>query len=526
MKILLKHKLLSLFLLIFCVVLPILNPILTVKVQASSQDCFAWIFNCKDKPQDKAIQDIFKDIDLEETRNLSGEEQNRIVELLKSQDKTKVEQGFTELFNVSVREDFDLYIQGKATKENTERLRKFYDGINSARKPLERDWSPMVNSWGLLNNGVNFGSFVVSSLFLDIQTQLPDVFGKFDYKDENKTTQDKAKEAFSLDTGGKLKLDDIYTIDLNKVYYQLLTLTLPFFSLYMLIKYATKGWYDWEVITRMITEVFVFLFFVVLAPSLVSATTLLTNTTTTAMQQTFSASDVVEVCKEDRTMLCAYKASFRDQANREAIYARSSQFYTFEEDSLKSIGNLISEVFTSLIPIILYTLNVIFGLLVLLFWKGSVLLLLITLIFMVALLPFALINPSWRLNWFNKMLKLQITVFAFTLCFNLATQLVLSVSTSGLAFWSISFVFLVASFIIFQAMPLISDIFGINLAFKINPEKGIRRLTNNEVEKIRSKSGYNQIRRGLKSRYGQSPLYQKATQAKTFVRNFGKKSVK
>jgi hypothetical protein len=521
---LLKNKILLTVLLGVSGLIPLLSPVLTVTVQANSQDCFAWVFNCKDKPADKAIKDIYKDIDLDETKNLSQDKQNEITALLSSTDKSKVEKGFEELFNVSVKNDFNLYIQGKATKDNTTRLRKFYDGINSARKPLEREWSPMVNSWGLLNNGVSFGSFIVSSLFLDIQTQLPDVFGKFDYK-EQKPVQEKAKEAFSLDTGGKLKLDSIQTIDLNKIYYQLLALTIPFFSLYMLIKYATKGWYDWEVVTKMIMEVFVFLLFVVLAPSLVSGTTLLTNTSTMAMQQTFSSSNVVDVCKDDRTMLCAYKASFNAQANREAIFARSNQFYTFEEDGLKSIGNLIGEIFTSFIPLALYTLNVIFGLLVLMFWKGAVLLLLITMIFLTILLPFALINPSWRLRWFNKMLMLQITVFGFTLVFNLATQLVLSISTGGFAFWSISFVFLIASFLIFQAMPLISEIFGINVSFRLNPERSIRNTAGLEVERLRSKSGYNQIRRGVKSKYGETPLYKKATQAKTFVRNFGKKSI-
>ncbi|MEM1312378.1 MAG: hypothetical protein AAGF07_02855 [Patescibacteria group bacterium] len=521
---LLAGKLISRFLVTIAVfTLIIISVVSNIQAQANSKDCIFWIFNCQDKTADKAINDIFVDIGLEETKNLSDQQKDEIRQMLRSSDKQTVEQGFEELFNLTVKEDYNLYIKGRATKENTDRLRKFYNGISSARRPIEREWSPMVNSWGMLNNGVSFGSFIVSNLFLDIQTQLPDVFGKFDYTDTSTSTSDKATQALSLNTGGPLKLNGIATVNLNQIYYQLLILVIPLFGLYLLVKYATLGWYEWQVLAKMISGVLAFYVFIVIAPNLVSVSTLFTNTATLAMQQSFTSSNVVSECENDRTLLCAYRASFSAQANKEAIFARADQFYTFEEDSIKAVSNLSSEIFTNFIPLLLYTLNVIFGLLVLMLWKGSVLFLLVNMIFMVLLLPFALLNPVWRLNWFNKMIKLQITVFAFTLCFNLATQLVLSLSTNSFAFWTISLVFLVASFLIFQAMPMINEIFNINLRLKLNPETSSRNLIESAAEKIKSSSGYNRARRAVRGKLGNTKIYKKAHRAKEFVQNFGLK---
>lgn len=439
-----------------------------IPVKAVKQDCFAWFFSCKDRDANTTSDKLLEEIDVQKVKLLSSVKKEEIKTKLKSTDKKVVQSGLEELFNLSVKEEWQKYIQGRASKDDKENLRKFFEGIKDARTPLNREFMPMVNTWQMMNNLVNFGGYLMNVFFLDFNNQLPDVFGKFDYADNTKTMSQKAGQAFSFE-GGALKLDGAETINLFKIYYSLIMIVFPIWGIYLLIKYGSKGWFEWEHISKVLSEVLIFFSLMIFAPMIVSGFTLFTNQTTLATQQAFqNNTNTSEVCKDTQTMLCAYKISFSNYSEKEAIFANPEQFVLQEEDAPKYITTLISELFNNIGGVIINLINIIIGILVLFFWKGVILFLLMKLIFMVVLLPFSLINPNWRLSWFNQMASTFMSVFGFTLCYTLSAQLVLSVLSGAFAYWSISFIFICTAFLIFQAMPLISSIFGFNLKFKLN----------------------------------------------------------
>ena len=351
------------------------------------------------------------------------------------------------------------------------------------RQGIDREHAPLVNSWGLLSNAVSFGSWITSTMFLDIQTQMPDVFGRFDYKDQEKTLSQKLVDVFTIQIGKPLRLDSINTINFNSLYYSLVTIPILIYGLKILIDFIKVGYYSWESVFEVIKQYSLFFLFIVSIPYLVSFMTLGSNALNTGVQEAFSMYSSSEVCKDDRTLLCAYKQSFNNLASSEAIYARENQIVSSDDDSMKYFSTIVAEFTGSLFIIILYLINILFGLFILLFWKGTVIYILINIMLLSIIAPFAMLSSSWQSNWFRKMISLLIKSTGFVLVFNLATQLVLSVSTGGFAFWSISFVFILCGVTVFTSSELLGDVFGIDFGFGNKAEKRGKQLIQGRIAK-------------------------------------------
>lgn len=448
--------------LVFLILLLVGNFNINSKAELEQECKVLLAFDCKDKSKTKYIDELFE-LDIKSVKSIDNGVRSQIKDYLNSNEVDKVRTGLVLLFQKSVKPDWDKYIYGKSTKDERDNLKKFFKKYEGVRQGIDRDHAPLVNSWGLLSNAVNFGSWVTSTLFLDIQTQLPDVFGRFDYKDQNSTLSQKLTDVFTSQIGKPLRLDSINTINFNTIYYSLVTIPVLIYGLMILLDFIKVGYYSWESIFEVNKQLIFFLFFIVSIPFIVSFMTLGTNAINTGIQQSFNGFSVSDVCKDDRTLLCAYKSSFNNLASNEAIYARENMIVSSDDDSLKYFSMIVSEFVGSFFVIFLYLLNILFGLAILLFWKGVIIVILINIMILSILAPFAMLRPDWRNNFFRRLTSNFLKASGFVLVFNLATQLVLAISTGGIAFWSVSFVFILSGVLIFTSSEILSDIFMVDL---------------------------------------------------------------
>lgn len=463
----------------------------TAKAELEQECQVLLVFNCKDKSKETYIKEIFE-IDVKSVKDIDENTKNQIKDYLRSSDIEQVRTGLVTLFQKSVQPDWNKYIYGKSNKKERENLKKFFKKMEGVRQGIDREHSPLVNSWGLLSNAVSFGSWVTSTMFLDIQTQLPDVFGRFDYKDQKTSLNEKLVNVFTVQIGKPLRLDSINTINFNTIYYSLLVVPVLLYGLKILIDFIKVGYYSWESIFEVLKQFILFFMFIISVPYLVSFLTLSTNALNTGIQQSFTSFSTSDVCKDDRTLLCAYKTSFNNLASSEAIYAREDQIVSNDDDSVKYFSSIVGEFVSSFFVIFLYLLNILFGLAILLFWKGIVIAILINIMLLSIIAPFAMISPEWRSNWLRKLISNFVKSIGFVLVFNLATQLVLAVSTGGLAFWSISFVFILSGVLIFSSSELLSEVFMIDFGLDRKVENRGKGFLHDRINRV--KQPFNKIK--------------------------------